>query len=136
IRELLSTEQGQKALKSSGADFTKVNRAVSQLSDEEAARLAAQSRMVQKDIAAGNFTDRDLLIVLLCIAALVLIIVAVRLRRSPKKDECAHAADQGHAAGHHPRERGRQQRVARRTVRSPGQGRLWLGSSRHDSAAL
>jgi len=48
------------------------------LSDEEAARLAAQSRAVQKDIAAGNFTDRDLLIVLLCIAALVLIIVAVR----------------------------------------------------------
>ena len=78
IRELLSTEQGQKALKSSGADFTKVNRAVNQLSDEEAARLAAQSRAVQKDIAAGNFTDRDLLIVLLCIAALVLIIVAVR----------------------------------------------------------
>ncbi len=78
IRELLSTEQGQKALKASGADFTKVNRAVSQLSDEDAARLAAQSRAVQKDIAAGNFTDRDLLIVLLCIAALVLIIVAVR----------------------------------------------------------
>jgi len=65
-------------LKSSGADFTKVNRAVSQLSDEEAARLAAQSRAVQKDIAAGNFTDRDLLIVIVCIAALVLIIVAVR----------------------------------------------------------
>jgi len=78
IRELLSTEQGQEALKSSGADFTKVNRAVSQLSDADAARLAAQSRAVQKDIAAGNFSDRDILIVLLCIAALVLIIVAVR----------------------------------------------------------
>jgi len=53
IRELLSTEQGQKALKSTGADFTKVNQAVSQLSDEDAARLAAHSRAVQKDIAAG-----------------------------------------------------------------------------------
>ena len=78
IRELLSTEQGQKALKSTGADFTKVNQAVSQLNDEDAARLAAQSRAVQKDIAAGNFTDRDILIVIVCIAALVLIIVAVR----------------------------------------------------------
>jgi len=78
IRELLSTEQGQKALKSTGADFTKVNQAVSQLSDEDAARLAAQSRAVEKDIAAGNFTDRDILIVIVCIAALVLIIVAVR----------------------------------------------------------
>lgn len=78
IRELLSTEQGHKALKSTGADFTKVNQAVSQLSDEDAARLAAQSRAVQKDIAAGNFSDRDILIVIVCIAALVLIIVAVR----------------------------------------------------------
>jgi len=78
IRALLSTEQGQKVLKSTGADFTKVNQAVSQLSDEDAARLAAQSRAVQKDIAAGNFTDRDILIVIVCIAALVLIIVAVR----------------------------------------------------------
>ena len=78
IRELLSTEQGQKALKSAGADFAKVNQAVSQLSDEDAARLAAQSRAVQKDIAAGNFSDRDILIVIVCIAALVLIIVAVR----------------------------------------------------------
>jgi hypothetical protein len=78
IRELLSTEQGQKALKSTGTDFTKVNHAVSQLSDEDAARLAAQSRAVQKDIAAGNLSDRDLLIIVVCIAALVLIIVAVR----------------------------------------------------------
>jgi biopolymer transport protein ExbB/TolQ len=78
IRELLSTEQGQKALKSTGADFQQVNKAVSQLSDEEAARMAAQSRVVQKDIAAGNFSDRDILIVILCVAALVLIIVAVR----------------------------------------------------------
>ena len=78
IRSLLSTEQGQKVLKSTGADFAKVNQAVSQLSDEDAARLAAQSRAVQKDIAAGNFTDRDILIVIVCIAALVLIIVAVR----------------------------------------------------------
>jgi hypothetical protein len=78
IRDLLSTEQGQKALKSTGADFTKVDQAVSQLSDEDAARLAAQSRVVQKDIAAGTLSDRDILIILLCIAALVLIIVAVR----------------------------------------------------------
>ncbi len=78
IRELLSTEQGQKAVKSAGADFTKVNQAVSQLSDEDAARLAAQSRAVQKDIAAGRLDDRDLLIIIVCIAALVLIIVAVR----------------------------------------------------------
>src|SRR5215472_11886889 len=64
IRELLSTEQGQKAVKSAGADFTKVNQAVSQLSDEDAARLAAQSRAVEKDIAAGTLSDRDILIII------------------------------------------------------------------------
>ena len=78
VRTLLSSDQGQKALKSTGADYTKVNQAVGQLSDEDAARMAAQSRAIQKDIAAGNFSDRDLLIVIVCIAALVLIIVAVR----------------------------------------------------------
>jgi hypothetical protein len=78
IHELLSTEQAQRALKSAGADFQQVNKAVSQLSDEDAARLAAESRAVEKDIAAGNFSDRDLLIIIILIAALVLIIVAVR----------------------------------------------------------
>lgn len=78
IRELLSTEQGKKALKSANVDFQKVNAAVGQLSDEETARLATQSRAIQKDIAAGTLSDRDLLIIIVAIAALVLIIVAVR----------------------------------------------------------
>ena len=78
IRELLSTEHGQKARKSANVDLQKVNNAVGQLSDEETARLAAQSRAIQKDIAAGTLSDRDLLIIIVAIAALVLIIVAVR----------------------------------------------------------
>ena len=78
IRELLSTEQGQKALKGTDTDLRKVDGAVSQLSDEEVARLASQSRTIQKNIAAGNLSDRDLLIIIIAIAALVLIIVAVR----------------------------------------------------------
>jgi hypothetical protein len=68
IRDLLSAEQAQKAVKAANADMRKVNDAVSQLSDEDAARLAAQSREVQKDIAAGNFSDRDLLIIVVVIA--------------------------------------------------------------------
>lgn len=78
IRGLLSTEQGQKALKSANVDMKKVDNAVSQLSDEETARLAARSREVQRDIAAGNLSDRDLLIIIVAIAVLVLVIVAVR----------------------------------------------------------
>ncbi len=48
------------------------------MSDEELARMAERSRAVQKDFAAGRYTDRDLLIILLVAVALVLIIVAVR----------------------------------------------------------
>jgi hypothetical protein len=78
IRELLSTEQGQRALKSAKVDLQQVNTAVGQLSDEETARLATQSRAIQKDLAGGHLSDRDLLIIIVAIAALVLIIVAVR----------------------------------------------------------
>lgn len=78
IHGLLTTEAGQKALKTANVDMQRVDAAVSQLSDEDAARLAAQSRTIQKDIAAGHMSDRDLLIIILAIAALVLIIVAVR----------------------------------------------------------
>ena len=78
VRQMFSSEKGQEALKSAGLDYQKVDQAVSQVSDEELARMADQSRQVQKDFAAGRYTDRDLIIILLVAVALVLIIVAVR----------------------------------------------------------
>jgi hypothetical protein len=51
---------------------------VSFLSDQELARLAVRSETAQKDFAAGRISDRDLLIILVGIAALILVIVAVR----------------------------------------------------------
>jgi hypothetical protein len=59
-------------------DATQVKNAVSSLSDAELAQLAARAQTVQADFAAGRLGDRDLLIIILAIAALVLIIVAVR----------------------------------------------------------
>jgi hypothetical protein len=56
----------------------RVDVAVETLSDEELARLASRADKLDKDFAAGRLSDRDLLIVILGIAALVLIIVAVR----------------------------------------------------------
>ena len=56
----------------------RVDTAISTLSDEELARLAARADNLDKDFAAGRISDRDLLIIILGIAALVLIIVAVR----------------------------------------------------------
>jgi len=78
IRSLLSSDAGQKALKSSGADYQKVDKAVSQLSDEDAAKLAERSRQAQSDFAAGRISDRDLLWIILIIVAVLIIALAVR----------------------------------------------------------
>jgi uncharacterized protein (UPF0147 family) len=78
VRNLLSSENGQKALKSANLDLQKVDKAVSQLSDEDLAKLAEKSRQAQKDFAAGRLSDRDLLWIILIIVAVLIIALAVR----------------------------------------------------------
>ena len=78
VINFVSSSSAQKALSSAHVDSVKVKTAVSSLSDEELAQLASRADKAQADFAAGNLTDRDLLIILLAIVALVLIIVAVR----------------------------------------------------------
>jgi hypothetical protein len=58
-------------------DSLQVKKAVSGLSDEEVAQFANRANKAQKDFAAGNISDHDLLVILICIAALLLVIVAV-----------------------------------------------------------
>ena len=78
VRNLLSSENGQKALKSANLDLQKVDKSVSQLSDEDLAKLAEKSRQAQKDFAAGRLSDRDLLWIILIIVAVLIIALAVR----------------------------------------------------------
>jgi hypothetical protein len=78
VESFLSSEEAQRAMKSAHVNYQEVKNAVRQLNDEDLAQLSARSEKAQKDFAAGTLSDRDLLIILLCIAALVLIIVAVR----------------------------------------------------------
>lgn len=74
----LSSKEALQALKSAHMDPQEVKNAVSQLDDDDLARLSARSEKAQREFAAGNLSDRDLLIILVCVAALILIIVAVR----------------------------------------------------------
>ena len=79
VRQLFSSEQAQNALKSANIEYSKVDKAVGQLSDEDVAKLAARSRQVQDTFAAGragSLSDRDLLIIII-IAVLVIALVAV-----------------------------------------------------------
>src|SRR5262245_9974280 len=77
-RRLFSSDETRKAMESAQISPEKVDAAVSTLSDDELARLASRADKLDQDFAAGRLSDRDLLIVLVGIAALVLIIVAVR----------------------------------------------------------
>jgi CHASE3 domain sensor protein len=59
-------------------DPRQVTTAVSTLNDQELSQLAARADKAQADFAAGNLSERDLILIILGIAILVLIIVAVR----------------------------------------------------------
>jgi hypothetical protein len=74
----LSSKQAQQALKAAHMDPQEVKNAVGQLDDEDLARLSARAEKAQREFAAGSLSDRDLLIILVAVAALILIIVAVR----------------------------------------------------------
>ena len=78
VTQFLSSEGAQKTLRSAHMDPMQVKTAVSSLGDQELAQLASRSTKAQADFAAGRLSNRDLLIILVAIAALILIIVAVR----------------------------------------------------------
>ena len=77
LNAFLSSEKATKAMRSAHINPLQVTNAVPSLSDEELAQLAARADKAQSDFAAGTLSDRDLLIILVAIAALILIIVAV-----------------------------------------------------------
>jgi hypothetical protein len=78
VREFFSSAQAQQAMKSAHINAEKVNGAVARLNDSELAELSSRVQKAQADFAAGNFSDRDLILIILAVVALVLIIVAVR----------------------------------------------------------
>jgi hypothetical protein len=78
VREMFATDKARETLKSAGVDYQKVDQAISQVNDEDLARMTERSRDVQKDFAAGRLADRDLIIILLVAVAIILIVVAVR----------------------------------------------------------
>ena len=78
IRQFLSTPAAEKALKAAHVDPAQVKQAAASLSDQELAQLASRAQKAQADLAAGSLSERDLLIILIGIAVVILIIVAVR----------------------------------------------------------
>ncbi len=77
LKQFFSSDKARNAMQASQIDPQQVKSAISTLSDEELAQMAARANHAQQDFAAGRMSDHDLLIILVCIAALILIIVAV-----------------------------------------------------------
>src|SRR5262249_15614352 len=78
VGRLFSSDEALKALESARMDPEQVNAALSPLTEAELARSASRADKLDQDFAAGGLDNRALLFVVLGIAALVLIIVAVR----------------------------------------------------------
>jgi|SRR5215467_1407007 len=83
VRSLLSSEQGQKALKSAHLNYERVDKAVGQLSDEDLAKLAQRSRQAQTDFAAGRISNGAIIVIVAVVAAtIILVTVFVQLNHS------------------------------------------------------
>lgn len=77
IRHLLSSDEGQKALKSANVDYQRVDKAIGQLNDEELAKLADRSKRAESDFAAGLISAKTLAYIILALVVIIVIIVLV-----------------------------------------------------------
>ena len=75
VRELLSTDAGQQALKSAKVDYQRVDKAIGQLSDEDLAKVADRSRQVESDFAAGGFKSTLIIGIVLIVVLIVVLSV-------------------------------------------------------------
>jgi hypothetical protein len=78
VQQFFSSEKAERAMRSAHMNPQQVKNAVATLDDAELAQLGSRVNKAQVDFAAGTLSDRDLIIILVAIAALILIIVAVR----------------------------------------------------------
>jgi hypothetical protein len=76
VRHLLQTEAGQEALKTAKVDYAKVDKAISQLSDDDLATVAEKSRQADHDFAAGGLSQ-TLIIVIVLIVILIVVLALV-----------------------------------------------------------
>ena len=75
VRDFFSSAPVREAMKKMPADSTKVEQAVSSLSDEELARLAQRTQKIQEDFVAGALSNEHLTYIVIALAAAVLVLV-------------------------------------------------------------
>ena len=78
VRTFFSSDLSRNALKTAHIDSERVQKAVSSLDENELAKLAEQTRHVQKDIAAGALTNQQITYILIAIGTAVIVLILVR----------------------------------------------------------
>jgi len=77
IQKFFSSEVAKKTLSRRMMNFSKVEKAIPLLGDEELSRLASQCRQVENDIAAGALTNQEITYILIALATAVVILVII-----------------------------------------------------------
>jgi|SRR5579859_1164493 len=80
LDKFFATEPARKAMETVKLDPAKVTQALALLSDDELARLAAQSEKIQHDVAAGALTNQEITYILIALATAVIILVIVAVK--------------------------------------------------------
>jgi preprotein translocase subunit SecF len=79
VQTFFSSNPVRKALKSAGIDPERVGKAVSTLSADELADLAARSQKIQNDFAAGALSNQQLTYIVIALGtALIVILILAR----------------------------------------------------------
>jgi hypothetical protein len=77
VQEFFSSPSAQKALRNSKIDIGKIKSAIPLLTDDELARLAAQTEKIQKDVAGGSLTNQQITYIIIALATAVVILIIV-----------------------------------------------------------
>ena len=77
VETFFSSNPARKALKSGGIDPERVRNAVSTLSADELANLAARTRKIQNDFVAGALTNQQLTYIVIALGTAVLVLLIV-----------------------------------------------------------
>lgn len=75
VRSFLSGPVAEQAMQKAHIDAPRVRNAVANLNDQELAQLATRADKAQHDFAAGYLTTRDIALIILAVAVIILIIV-------------------------------------------------------------
>ena len=77
VQKFFSSKVVKNTLSRRMMNFSKVEKAIPLLSDEELSRLASQCRQVESDISAGAISNQEITYILIALATAVIILVIV-----------------------------------------------------------